>query len=121
MSRTYKVRRNSGDDWSGVKKVYVLFNKRGAKKFQQMTNKRCRRLDKVAIAKGINNMLDDHQDMIAEMMDEVEAGCWDAAFMDDFDDFIEPPFEEDPFEEDPLDNFYYDDLYANDPFDYDPY
>ena len=63
MSRTYKVRRNSGN-LQGIKKEWILVNKRGAKKYQQMVNKRCRRLDKIAIAEGINEMIDDTYEAI---------------------------------------------------------
>ena len=61
MSRTYKLRRHDGSDFQGVRKEWVLVNKRGAKKFQQMVNKRCRRLDKIVISEGINEMIDDRE------------------------------------------------------------
>ena len=82
MSRTYKVRRNS-DHFGGVRKEWVLVNKRGAKKFQQIVNKRCRRLDKIAIAEGINQMIDDTQEALA--------------ILEEF--FFEDWYEEDPFED----------------------
>lgn len=91
MSRTYKVRRID-DDFQGVRKEWVLVNKRGAKKFQRMVNKRCRRLDKIAIAEGLNEIIDDRReciDIFAEHYEEdLEAWDW---------------VEEDPFFEDPED------------------
>jgi hypothetical protein len=91
MSRTYKVRRDSGHA-GGVRKEWVLVNKRGAKKYQQMVNKRCRRLDKIAIAEGINEMIDDTDEAMVTL-EEL------------FDDW----YEEDPFE-DP-------EWYEKDPFE----
>ncbi len=92
MSRTYKLRRHDGSDFQGVRKEWVLVNKRGAKKYQQMVNKRCRRLDKLAIAEGINDMIDDAEEVVA-VLEEI--------FFDEWDEW----YEEDPYEEEVWDSY----------------
>ena len=103
MSRTYKVRRNS-DHFGGVRKEWILVNKRGVKKFQRMVNKRCRRLDKVVISEGINEMIDDVEESIA-ILDEIffddwyEEDLWEDLWEDPLDSYEEDPWDPYPYEE----------------------
>ncbi len=115
MSRTYKVLRNKSD-FSGVKKVWVLYNKRGAKKFQQIVNKRCRRLDKIAIAEGINDMVDDKLNLIFYEMIEEEDIFFEDLWYWDKDDVDEDWAFEDDLEDDYFDSE--EDIY--DPYWVDP-
>ncbi len=115
MSRTYKVWRNESD-FSGVRKEWVLVNKRGAKKFQRMVNKRCRRLDKIAIAEGINEMIDDIQEVILEELSydwyEEDFGDWDD--VDPFEDLWEEELEDDYLDSE-------EDLFEEVEYDYEDY
>ncbi len=88
MSRTYRVLRNNSD-LQGIQKMWVFFNKRGAKKFQHIINKRCRRLDKIAIAMGINEILDEIQEDIDLIALEGQHDDW---YNDDW-------YEENPLED----------------------
>ena len=103
MSRTYKVRRHNGSDFQGVRKEWVLVNKRGAKKFQRMVNKRCRRLDKIAIAEGINDMIDEWE----EATNILEEFFLEEQYEEDPEDW----YEEDPFEAQEEDLWYEEDLF----------
>ncbi len=94
MSRTYQVVRNNSD-LQGAKKVWVLHNKRGAKKFQQMINKRCRRLDKIAIAEGINDMVDNVEELFVNQYEEDYYEDW----------YDETQYEDDPWH-DPFEDWY---------------
>ncbi len=111
MSRTYQVLRNN-NNFQGVKKVWVLYNKRGAKKFQRMVNKRCRRLDKIAIAEGINEMIDEIQEDITLIAFEESYQDW---YEEDFWDWYEeePHYEQigAEFEEEEEEDEYWDDTY----------
>ncbi len=118
MSRTYKVRRNSGG-LQGVKKEWVLFNERGAKKYQRMVNKRCRRLDKIAIAEGINEIIDDAEEVVA-FLEEL----FDDQYEEDYyDDYYENEPEDDYYENEPEDDYYEEDFwnYRDDYYEEDYY
>lgn len=112
MSRTYRLLRN-GSDFQGVEKVWVLVNKRGSKKFQRMINKRCRRLDKITISEGLNEIIDDRKEYIASLEE-----LFDDWYEEDLTNWYEDdPIEDlqdekDPFE-DPLEDLSYwdDELY----------
>ncbi len=103
MSRTYRVLRNNSD-FQGIQKMWVFFNKRGAKKFQHIVNKRCRRLDKITIAISINEMLDEIQEDINLVALEGQHDDW---------------YDDDWYEENPHDEYedwwddeeYYDSFY----------
>ncbi len=109
MSRTYRVLRNS-TDLSGTVKLWVLCNKKGHKKFQQIVNKRCRRLDKIAIAEGINDILDAIQEDIDLVALEGMHEDWY-----DFNFYKENPFEdllgEDWLDDESYYESYYDSIY----------